>query len=121
MAKIVKCTFKNMCEDAEKKYLCCYYCDTPRCKYRCKDSVRACTYKEVSEGPDVTITVNGQPHSTGESFTQMIKEGEAIQVVYNKTPSVPKPSDSTTDDQSGNKSSDQSGNKSDDQSGDQWN
>ena len=54
MAKIVKCIFKNMCEDAEKKYLCCYYCDTPRCKYRCKDSVRACTYKEVDKVVDTS-------------------------------------------------------------------
>ena len=45
MAKGANCSFKNMCEDPDKKFLCCYYCDTKRCKYRCKDSVQRCTYK----------------------------------------------------------------------------
>ncbi len=49
MSKTYNCSFKNMCEDKEKKFLCCYYCETPRCKYRCKDSVRTCQYK-LKEG-----------------------------------------------------------------------
>ena len=51
MIKYVRCTGKNMCGYPERLHMCCYYCEMPRCKYRCKDSVRACTYKD-------TITVN---------------------------------------------------------------
>ena len=74
----------------------------------CNTYGMACTYKEESSGPDVTITVKGQTHSTGESFTQMIKEGEAIQVVYNKTPATPIPSASPSADPSPSPSADPS-------------
>ena len=45
MSKIYNCSFKNMCENKDNQFLCCYYCDAKRCKYRCNDSVRVCNYK----------------------------------------------------------------------------
>ena len=57
MSKIYNCSFKNMCEDPDKKFMCCYYCDAKRCKYRCKDGIKLCAYK-LPEGqypPSATV------------------------------------------------------------------
>ena len=62
----------------------------------CNSNGMNCSYTAADSGPDVTITVNGASHSTGESFTEMIKEGDTIAVTYNKTPATPTPPPSST-------------------------
>ncbi len=57
----------------------------------CNSNGMNCSYTAADSGPDVTITVNGASHSTGESFTEMIKEGDTIAVTYNKTPATSTP------------------------------
>ena len=49
MRKTYNCSISNMCENSDKKFICCHYCDEKRCKYRCKDSVSSCEYR-IPEG-----------------------------------------------------------------------
>ena len=38
------CSFRNFCEEAKSKYICCFFCKQPRCKQRCKDYENGCKY-----------------------------------------------------------------------------
>ena len=57
----------------------------------CETNGLSCTYTESNSGKDVKATINGQTHETGDSFTQMVMEGDKMTVVYNSTPATPEP------------------------------